>query len=63
MFAYDDDRARPGGAPSAALRTTITGPAAVGWRDGLRRTVEFWEPRIRAGACPVLTAGVSGRSR
>lgn len=24
----------PGGAPSAELRTTITGPAADGWKDG-----------------------------
>jgi nucleoside-diphosphate-sugar epimerase len=52
VYVYDDDKARPGGAPSAALRTTITGPATVGWREGLRRTVEFWEPRIRAGAYP-----------
>jgi len=49
VFSYDDGKARPGGAPSAVLRTSITGPAAVGWRDGLRRTAEFWAPRIRAG--------------
>jgi UDP-glucuronate 4-epimerase len=52
VFVYDDDRARPGGAPSAALRTSITGPAVVGWREGLRRTVEYWAPRIRAGQYP-----------
>ncbi len=52
MYAYDDDKARPGGAPSPALRTSITGPASVSWRQGLQRIVEFWEPRIRAGAYP-----------
>jgi UDP-glucuronate 4-epimerase len=52
VFVYDDDKARPGGAPSAALRTAITGPAAVGWREGLERIAQFWEPRIRAGAYP-----------
>jgi UDP-glucuronate 4-epimerase len=52
VFVYDDDRARPGGAPSAALRASITGPATVGWREGLRRTVEYWEPRILAGEYP-----------
>jgi hypothetical protein len=52
VYVYDDDKARPGGAPSAALRTSITGPATVSWRDGLRRTAEFWEARIRAGAYP-----------
>jgi nucleoside-diphosphate-sugar epimerase len=49
LYAYDDAGARPGGAPSAALRTSITGPATVNWREGLKRIVEFWEPRIRAG--------------
>lgn len=52
VFVYDDDRARPGGAPSAALRASITGPATVGWREGLRRTVEYWGPRILAGEYP-----------
>jgi UDP-glucuronate 4-epimerase len=51
-YAYDDARARPGGAPSAALRRSITGPAAVNWRDGLERIAEYWAPRIRAGAYP-----------
>ena len=49
LFAYDDAGARPGGAPSAVLRTSFTGPAAVNWRDGLGRIVKYWEPRIRAG--------------
>jgi hypothetical protein len=52
VYAYDDDKGRPGGAPSAVLRTTITGPATVNWRQGLERIVEFWEPRIRAGRYP-----------
>ncbi|TVZ02406.1 hypothetical protein EAS64_26770 [Trebonia kvetii] len=52
VFVYDDDRARPGGAPSAVLRASITGPAAVGWRDGLEQVVRYWEPRIRSGEYP-----------
>ena len=52
-YVYDDDRARPGGAPSATLRTSVTGEAAVSWREGLRRTVEFWEPRIGARQYPL----------
>jgi hypothetical protein len=49
VYAYDDEGARPGGAPSAALRTSITGPATVSWQEGLERIVRYWEPRIRAG--------------
>lgn len=49
IYNYDDARALPGGAPSAAKRTSITGPAQVGWQDGLKRIVEFWEPKIRDG--------------
>ena len=50
------------------LRTSITGPATVGWREGLRRTVEYWEPRIRAGQYPRERAALrqhpaSGHSR
>ena len=51
VYDYDDAKARPNGAPSAVLRAGITGPAKVGWREGLERTVEFWESRIRTGAC------------
>ncbi len=47
IYDYDDALALPGGAPSAELRTSITGPARVSWREGLQRTVQFWEPRIR----------------
>jgi hypothetical protein len=50
VYNYDNALALPGRVPSAELRTTITGPAAVVWKDGLRRIVEFWEPKIRAGA-------------
>jgi nucleoside-diphosphate-sugar epimerase len=52
LYEYDDDGARPGGAPSAVLRTSITGPATVNWREGLERIVQYWEPRIRAGKYP-----------
>jgi nucleoside-diphosphate-sugar epimerase len=50
VYDYDDTRARPGGAASPEKRITVTGPAKVGWRDGLQRITEFWEPRIRSGA-------------
>ncbi|CAN5305469.1 NAD(P)-dependent oxidoreductase [soil metagenome] len=49
VYDYDDAKALPGGAPSAEYRTTITGPTVVGWRDGLKRIVDFWEPNIREG--------------
>ncbi|MET0182931.1 MAG: NAD(P)-dependent oxidoreductase [Caulobacterales bacterium] len=50
IYLYDDARALPNGAASAEFRKTITGPAKVNWRDGLRRIVEFWEPRLRDNA-------------
>lgn len=49
IYVYDESRSLPGGAPSAALRTSITGPVRVR-RDGLRRVVEYWEPPIRSGS-------------
>lgn len=47
VYDYDDAKALPGGAPSAEYRKSITGPAKVHWQEGLKRIVEFWEPKIR----------------
>jgi UDP-glucuronate 4-epimerase len=30
-------------------RLSITGPCQVHWKDGLKRMVEFWAPKLRAG--------------
>ena len=36
-------------AGNADKRIAITGPCRAHWRDGVRRLVEVWEPRLREG--------------
>jgi hypothetical protein len=45
----DDSLSRVPVAGDATYRKTITGPCQVSWKEGLRRIVEFWEPRLRNG--------------
>jgi len=49
VYAYADDVPWRSCNVDNTRRLTITGPCRVSWRDGLKRLVEFWAPRLRAG--------------
>jgi nucleoside-diphosphate-sugar epimerase len=48
-IVLDDSLSRVPVAGDATHRKTITGSCQVSWKEGLRRIVEFWEPRLRNG--------------
>lgn len=58
VYEYDEPDPLAGGAASADFRISITGPAQLGWREGLARIAEYWEPRIRSGE--YVAAGPAG---
>ena len=62
VYGIADARAPASVAGDPERRMAITGPCKVHWREGVRRLVAFWEPRIRNGRSayadrPLLHAG------
>jgi UDP-glucuronate 4-epimerase len=47
IYEYTDENPWPTCIPDNARRLAITGPCKVHWKDGMRRVVEYWEPRIK----------------